>query len=137
MESYFLLFKDSFISSLILPVHKGFVFKVMLYFQQHYSIIFMLLLGVLGSSLSGIINWYLGTIILSLRKKYHKLQDEGRKSQITRKILTCCVILFSWVPGIGSMLQIVTGYFKVNLYLFIFSITISNFFYLLYLIVSF
>ncbi|MCV3769375.1 MAG: DedA family protein, partial [Wolbachia pipientis] len=64
MENYLLLFTDNLTSSLILPIHQGFVFYTMLYFRSNYNPLFMLFFGVLGSSIGGIINWHLGRTII-------------------------------------------------------------------------
>lgn len=135
MENYFLLFTDNLLSSLILPVRQGSVFKIMLYFKQYYSILLMLLFGVLGSCLGGIINWCLGIATLYLRKRYRKLQNEYVAPKIVKNLLIYAVTLLSWVPAIGSVTQILSGYFKLNPYLFIFLTILSNFCYLLYLVI--
>ncbi len=136
MENYFLLFKDSLLTSLILPVHQSFMFEVMLYFKSRHNLPLMLLFGVLGSSFGGIVNWYLGRITISVRQSYHKLENKYTTSKTTRNLLICAVILFSWVPALGSVIQILSGYFKLNLYTFIPLVILSNFSYLLYLIIT-
>lgn len=136
MENYFLLFTDSLLSSLILPIHQGFVFYTMLYFRSYYNPLLMLLFGVLGSSLGGIVNWYLGRITISIRKSYHKLENEYTTPKIVRNLLIYAVALLSWVPALGSVIQVLSGYFKLNLSLFTFLTILSNFFYLLYLIIT-
>ncbi|HCE59455.1 MAG TPA: hypothetical protein DEQ74_01305 [Wolbachia sp.] len=135
MENYFLLFTDNLLSSLILPVRQSSVFIIMLYFKQYHSILLMLLFGVLGSSLGGIINWCLGRTTLYLRKRCRKLQNEYVASKIIKNLLICAVTLLSWVPAIGSVTQILSGYFKLSPYLFIFLTILSNFCYLLYLVI--
>ncbi|UPA55507.1 DedA family protein [Wolbachia pipientis] len=137
MESYFLLFTDSLVSSLILPIRRGFVFNNMLYFRSYYTPLLMLFFGVLGSSLGGIVNWYLGRITISIRKSYHKLENEHTTPKVVRNLLICAVALLSWVPALGSVIQILSGYFKLNLYILALLIILSNFFYLLYLILTF
>ncbi|NEV49926.1 DedA family protein [Wolbachia pipientis] len=137
MESYFLLFTDSLVSSLILPIHQGFVFNTMLYFRSYYTPLLMLFFGVLGSSLGGIVNWYLGRITISIRKSYHKLENEYTMPKVTKNLLIFATLLLSWVPALGSVIQILSGYFKLNLYTLAPLIILSNFFYLLYLIRTF
>ncbi|AWW50853.1 YqaA family protein [Wolbachia endosymbiont of Folsomia candida] len=136
MENYFLLLTDSLVASLILPIRQGFVFKAMLCFRSHYSPLLMLLFGVLGSSLGGIVNWYLGRMTILIRKSYHKLENEYTTSKTIRNLLIYTVILFSWVPALGSVIQILSGYFKLSIYTFIPLIILSNFYYLLYLIIT-
>ncbi len=137
MENYFLLFTDSLVSSLVLPIHQGFVFNTMLYFRSYHTPLLMLFFGVLGSSLGGIVNWYLGRITISIRKSYRKLENEHKTPKIVKNLLICAVTLLSWVPALGSVIQILSGYFKLNLYPLAPLIILSNFFYLLYLILTF
>ncbi len=137
MEDYFLLFKDNLLSSLILPIHQGFMFEAMLYFRSHHNLLLMLFFGVLGSSLGGIVNWYLGRIIISIRKSYHKLENEHTIPKVAGNLLICAVALLSWVQALGSVIQILSGYFKLNLYILASLIILSNFFYLLYLTLTF
>ncbi|WP_353270138.1 DedA family protein [Wolbachia endosymbiont (group A) of Myopa testacea] len=137
MENYFLLFTDSLVSSLVLPIHQGFVFNTMLYFRSYYTPLLMLFFGVLGSSLGGIVNWYLGRITISIRKSYHKLENEYTMPKVTKNLLIFATLLLSWVPALGSVIQILSGYFKLNLYILAPLIILSSFFYLLYLILTF
>ncbi|WP_341821143.1 DedA family protein [Wolbachia endosymbiont (group A) of Myopa testacea] len=137
MENYFLLFTDSLVSSLILPIRQGFVFNTMLYFRSYYTPLLMLFFGVLGSSLGGIVNWYLGRITISIRKSYHKLENEYTMPKVAKNLLIFATLLLSWVPALGSVIQILSGYFKLNLYILTPLIILSNFFYLLYLILTF
>lgn len=137
MENYFLLFTDSLVSSLVLPIHQGFVFNTMLYFRSYYTPLLILFFGVLGSSLGGIVNWYLGRITISIRKSYHKLENEYTMPKVTKNLLIFATLLLSWVPALGSVIQILSGYFKLNLYILAPLIILSNFFYLLYLILTF
>lgn len=134
MENYLLLFTDSLVSSLILPIHQGFVLYAMLCFRPNYNPQLVLLFGVLGSSLGGIGNWYLGRITIFIRKSYHKLESESKTPKIISNLLICVVTLLSWVPALGSVIQVLSGYFKLNLYIFVPLVILSNFLCLLYLI---
>jgi membrane protein YqaA with SNARE-associated domain len=71
----------------------------------------MLLFGVLGSSLGGIVNWYWGTMVISTRNLYHKLENEHTTSETIRNLLIRAAILFSCVPALESVIQV---YFKLN-----------------------
>ncbi len=133
MENYLLLFIDSLVSSLILPIHQGFVLYTMLCFRSNYDQLLILLFGVLGSSLGGIANWYLGRITIFIRRSHHKLENEDKTPKIVRHLLICAVALLSWVPPLGSVTQILSGYFKLNLYILVPLIILSNFLCLLYL----
>lgn len=131
MENYFLLLTDSLVSSLILPIRQSFLFYTMLCFRSYYN--YMLLFGVLGSSLSGVVNWYLGRITISIRKSYHKLGNKHKTPKTIKYLLIYAAALLSWVPALRSGIQVLSGYFKLNLYIFVPLVIISNFFYLLYL----
>ncbi|WP_369409601.1 YqaA family protein [Wolbachia endosymbiont of Tribolium confusum] len=134
MENYLLLFTDSLVSSLILPIHQGFVLHTMLCFRSHYNPLLILIFGVLGSSLGGIANWYLGRITIFTRRLYHKLENEDKTSKTVKNLLICAVMLLSWVPAFGSVIEVLSGYFKLNLYILVPLIILSNFLCLLYLI---
>lgn len=136
MENYLLLLTDSLVSSLILPIRQGFVLYAMLCFRSNYNPLLILLFEVLGSSLGGIGNWYLGRITISIRKSYHKLESKNKTPKIIRNLLIYAVTLFSWVPAFGSVIQVLSGYFKLNLYIFASLAILSNFFYLLYLMLA-
>ncbi|WP_410543369.1 DedA family protein [Wolbachia endosymbiont of Mansonella perstans] len=136
MENYLLLFTDSLISSLILPIYQGFVFYTMLYFRSHYNPLLMLLFGVLGSSISGVVNWYLGRITISIRESYRELESGHKIPKIIRNLLISAVVLLSWVQVLGSVIQVLSGYFRLNLSVFTLLTILSNFFYLLYLIIA-
>lgn len=134
MENYFLLFTDSLVSSLILPIYQGFVFETMLCFRSHYNLFLMLFFVVSGASLGGVINWYLGKITISIRKSYQKLDNEYVIPEIMKNLLFLAVALLSWVPALGSVVQVLSGYFRLRLYIIIPLIILSNFLYFLYLI---
>ncbi len=133
VEVYYLLFTDSLIAALILPLNKIFVFKIMLYFNT-YNHFFMLILAALGSCIGGIINWYLGKIIISVRLEYHKIEKEFTMPKMVKNIIICLIVLFAWVPLCGSIITIVSGYFKLNLYYLVPSLFISYVSYFCYLI---
>ncbi|QKX01932.1 DedA family protein [Wolbachia endosymbiont of Cruorifilaria tuberocauda] len=135
MENYLLLFTDNLVSSLILPIYQGFMFYAMLHFRQYYNPILMLFFGVLGSSIGGIVNWYLGRATIFIRKLYHRLEYEYTP-KIIINLLVCAVALFSWMSAFGSAIQVLSGYFKLNLSIFTLLTILSNFFYLLYLTVT-
>jgi len=129
-----MFFTDNLISSLILPIYQGFVFYTMLYFRSYYNPLLMLLFGVLGSSIGGVVNWYWGTMVISTRNLYHKLENEHTTPKTVRNPLIRAAVLFSCVPALESVIQ---GYFKLNLHAFT-SLTIipSSFFYLLYFTIA-
>ncbi|MBV2145467.1 MAG: DedA family protein, partial [Wolbachia endosymbiont of Pissodes strobi] len=66
-----------------------------------------------------------------------KLENEYTMPKVTKNLLIFATLLLSWVPALGSVIQILSGYFKLNLYILAPLIILSNFFYLLYLILTF
>ncbi len=150
VKKYFSLLLDNFLSSLILPVHQGFVFKAMLYFKDHYSIAPILFYGVTGSCLGGIANWFLGRAILYTREIINRLlyssttpytenlyyPDRNSKHKILHILIICAVALFSWIPGLGSLIQVIVGYLKLNIYIFTLMIFLSYFIQSLYFVLT-
>ncbi len=146
-KKYLLLLVDNFLSSLILPVYQGFAFKTMLYFKDYYNISSMLFYGIMGSCLGGIANWLLGRAILYTREIINRslyrttpytenlyYQDRNSKHKILYILVVCAVGLFSLTPGLGSLIQIIVGYLKLNIYVFTLMIFLSYFIQSLYLI---
>ncbi|WP_081326577.1 YqaA family protein [Wolbachia pipientis] len=131
-EKYCFLLIDSFISTLVLPVHQGFAFKTMLYFKEYNAILAMLFCRMIGCCLAGIVNWFLGRAIFYARTLYHS--DDNHEHKLPCVLTACAVMLLSWIPVLGSVIQVIAGYLKLNIYVFIFTVFLSYFFSSLYLI---
>ncbi|MDG7056358.1 MAG: DedA family protein [Wolbachia endosymbiont of Meromenopon meropis] len=108
----------------------------MLYFKSYYNPLLMLVFGVLGSSLGGVINWYLGRITILIRESYHKLENRNKTQKIIKDLLICAVVILSWIQVLGSVIQVLSGCFKLNLSVFTLLTILSNFFHLLYLMIT-
>jgi membrane protein YqaA with SNARE-associated domain len=128
VKKYFLLLTDNFISSLILPVHKGFAFQTMLRFQEYHNIFLILFYGVIGSCLGGIVNWFIGRTIFYVRNI--------NCNNVPYTLVGCAVVSFSWIPGLDSITHVIAGYLKLNIYVFISMVFLSYFIQSLYLILT-
>lgn len=129
IEAYWLLFTDSLISSLILPLNEVLVFKVMLYFNT-YNRFFMLITATLGSSIGGVINWCLGRVMIYVRSKYGKTD---KVFNYYKSVIIGLIIFLAWVPILGSLITVISGRLKLSLYCLIPSLIISYASYFLYL----
>lgn len=129
IEAYRLLFTDSLTASLILPLNEIFIFKVMLYFNT-YSHFLMLTIATLGSSIGGVINWCLGRTMIYIRSRYGKTD---KTFNYRKSVIICLVIFLAWVPIFGSLITVMSGRLKLNLYYLIPSLLISYASYFLYL----
>ncbi|WP_339048749.1 DedA family protein [Candidatus Mesenet endosymbiont of Phosphuga atrata] len=130
IEAYRLLFTDSLISSLILPLNEPFIFKAMLYFNT-YNHFLMLVTATMGSCIGGVINWCLGRLMVYIRLKYNKT---NKIFNYYKSVIICLIIFLAWVPIFGSLITVVSGRLKLNLYYLIPSLLISYASYFLYLI---
>ncbi|WP_395878351.1 DedA family protein [Ehrlichia muris] len=135
IEVYSLLFVDSLVAALILPLNKIFVFKVMAYFGG-YSYVLMILISALGAVVGGIINWILGRMIIFARVEYHKVQDDyGKLGVYIKLILMLLTLLCSWIPVWGGIINILSGYFRIKILNLAVLLFFSYFVYLTYCII--
>ena len=136
IEIYSLLFVDSLVAALILPLNKVLIFKIMSYFGG-YSCVLMLLVATLGAVIGCILNWILGRMIIFARIEYHKVQDNyGKLGSYIKLVLMLLTLVFSWVPVWGGIINVLSGYFKVKLLNFTALIFISYLGYFTYCIVT-
>ncbi|QLK52823.1 DedA family protein [Ehrlichia ruminantium] len=114
LEIYSLLFVDSFVAALVLPLNKVLIFKIMSYFGG-YSYSLMLLVATLGAVVGSIVNWLLGRMIIFARMEYHKTQDDyGKLGRYIRIALMLLSLGCSWIPVWGAIVNILSGYFKIR-----------------------
>ncbi|WDM85547.1 DedA family protein [Ehrlichia sp. JZT12] len=115
IEVYSLLFVDSLVAALILPLNKVLIFNMMCYFGG-YNYVLMLLVATLGAVIGCNVNWILGRMIIFARMEYHKTQDNyGKLDSYIKLILIFLALVFSWVPVWGGIINVLSGYFKVKL----------------------
>ncbi|QGR02967.1 DedA family protein [Ehrlichia ruminantium] len=115
LEIYSLLFIDSLVAALVLPLNKVLIFKIMSYFGG-YNYFLMLLVATLGSVVGSIINWVLGRMIICARMGYHKTQDDyGRLGRYICSVLMLLSLVCSWVPVWGAIVNILSGYFRIRI----------------------
>ncbi|KDB56103.1 hypothetical protein O997_04745 [Anaplasma phagocytophilum str. MRK] len=131
LEMYFLLFVDSFVASLILPISKMSAFSIMCCFGG-YSATISVFIGALGASVGGIVNWCLGRLILLARMGYHKSQFPQTLHSYLRVFLVLLLGAFSWVHLVGAIINVICGCFKVRLSYTYCAVFLSYLAYLLY-----
>ena len=130
-EIFSWLFVDSFISTLILPLHFEMVLDLMLIFGE-YNKPLMLTIAAFGAVLGSNFNYLFGKILISASNyrdssETNKLRSGYKKyGQYTNPIslIMLTTLGFSYFPG--SILQILAGYFPVRYILFLFSISLSH-----------
>ncbi|AHX03969.1 putative membrane protein [Ehrlichia chaffeensis str. Heartland] len=136
IEIYSLLFVDSFVAALILPLNKILIFKIMAYFGG-YSYPLMLLVSTLGAVIGGVINWVLGRMIIFARVEYHKVQDDYGKLGVYIKLaLMLLTLLCSWIPVWGGIVNVLSGYFRVGMLKLVVLLFLSYLGYLTYCIIT-
>ncbi|KJV69574.1 YqaA family protein [Candidatus Neoehrlichia procyonis] len=126
IEVYFLLFIDSVVAALILPLNKVVVFKIMHYFGG-YNTLLMIIIATLGSLIGNLVNLMLGRIIIYARTEYHHLEEQLQHVFIPyiKKIITFLVLTISWIPFWGALVIALSGYFKINIIHTLFAMLIS------------
>ena len=136
IEIYSLLFVDSLVAALILPLNKVLIFKIMNYFGG-YSYVLMMLIATLGAVVGCLINWFLGRIIIYARVEYHKTQDNyGWLDFYIKLVLMLLALICSWIPVWGGIINVLSGYFKVKVLNFALLSFISYLGYFAYCIVT-
>ncbi|MGN7618995.1 MAG: DedA family protein [Ehrlichia sp.] len=114
LEVYSLLFVDSLVAALILPLNGVLIFKIMSYFGG-YSYLLMVLVATVGAMLGCVVNWILGRLIIFARIEYHKTLDSyGGLDFYIKLILMLLILVCSWAPIWGGIINVLSGYFKVK-----------------------
>lgn len=114
IEAYSYLFSDTILSAMILPIYSELVFDTMKIFGNYNSLL-MIIIASLGGLVGNIINWLLGNVLISVKKisinpspDYSRLQSILNDWQI--------FIMFGYfIPIIGSLLVVLTGFFRISL----------------------
>ena len=97
LEIYSLLFIDSLVAALVLPLNKILIFKIMSYFGG-YSYALMLLVATSGAVVGSIVNWVLGRMIIFARMEYHGVQDSyGKLGYYICPALVLLSLVCSWI----------------------------------------
>ncbi|MGN7678999.1 MAG: hypothetical protein ACTJLL_04570 [Anaplasma sp.] len=112
LEVYLLLFTDSIIGSMVLPVSGATVFRIMCYFGG-YGCVPSIAIATLGSSVGGAVNWLLGRLVVLARAKYHR-SEGGMPHIYVRSAVLALLALFAWMHVVGSLIGVLCGCFRVR-----------------------
>ena len=114
LEVYLLLFVDSMVASLVLPLSRFTAFDIMCCFGG-YGVTLSVLIGALGASFGGLINWFLGRLLYLARISYHKSSVSGSYMNFyITVILLLLLTALGWVHVVGSLINVVCGYLRIR-----------------------
>ncbi|MGN7661656.1 MAG: hypothetical protein ACTJLK_03460 [Anaplasma sp.] len=112
LEVYLLLFADSVMGSMALPVSGATVFRIMCYFGG-YGCVPSIAIATFGSSVGGAVNWLLGRLVVLARAKYHRLES-GVPHIYVRSAVLALLALFAWMHVAGSLIGVLCGCLRVR-----------------------
>ena len=115
LEVYLLLFVDGLVASLVLPLSKFTAFHIMCCFGG-YEATASLIVGALGASFGGLINWFLGRLVYLARMGYHKSSglSSSTRGYISLMLLSL-LCAFGWVHVVGSLINVICGYHRIRI----------------------
>ncbi|KAA8474592.1 hypothetical protein F0Q53_01890 [Anaplasma marginale] len=130
LEAYLLLFTDSVVGSVVLPVNRATVFDIICCFGG-YDPLTSILVATLGALLGGIVNWCLGRLVMFARMRYHKSEYTQPGGYLQLACLAPLALL-SWTHIVGSLINVSCGYLRVNLGYTCLAVFVSHFAYSTY-----
>ena len=139
-ELLLLLFSDTLLDKMLLPIHYAYVFDVIKHFSTLYQDRFWLLMlsANLGAIIGLTINWYIGSLCqlvpIKIENSTNKLLDE-LKNIIERFIIPVSFIV-CWLNIFGALILCLCGYLKTRLRPMLLTIAVSstiNMYYLFYI----
>lgn len=122
-----LLFFASFFAATIFPAQSEIILATLNY-SKNYDSFLLLAIASLGNILGAIVNWFLGYYLFKFKdKKWFLLKDLqiDKYSKIYKKWGKWS-LLFAWLPFVGDPLTIIAGFFKTNIWIFIFLVGIGK-----------
>lgn len=114
-EIYTLLFIDSLMQALIIPIHHAYVFDALTLFGNH-PIIELATLAITGSTLAALINAFFGQILRSVlpTQDTWKQKTKTIRKQVKRYAIIP-LIACAWIPTVGAALTITASLFNVQI----------------------
>lgn len=114
-EALLFLFSDNLMDALILPPHAAYAWKVMLIFGS-YPLSTIWGIATLGSVAGMVLNWGFGKILLTCRQKEIIIMESDLidKSSVLFTRYGVWLLLFSWIPVIGTLTVIASGFLSVR-----------------------
>lgn len=135
IEAYLLLFADSFLAALILPLHSEMIFKVMATFGTYNKYLIFLIAST--ASIGGsYLSWLVGNKIASIKKleilKKSQLQIKNIEGKWNRYVVW--LLLLASIKTVGNPLCLLSGFFATNIKKFTALVGAGKFTYYFYLI---
>ncbi|MFV9877988.1 MAG: hypothetical protein AB8U40_01660 [Anaplasma ovis] len=130
LEAYLLLFTDSMLGSMVLPIRRPTVFDIMCCFGG-YNPLISISVATLGALLGGIVNWCLGRLVVLARMRYHKSEYVRLHGYLQLAFLAPLALL-SWAYIVGSLINVSCGYLRANLGYTCLAVSVSYFAYYTY-----
>lgn len=96
-EALSLLWFDSFIGSLIVPMHNAYVFKVMKIFSEHYPLFAASVIATTAVMLGVAGNWCVGKIAISITKTSIAEKDDKLNSRLKTKKTKAEQLKDAWI----------------------------------------
>lgn len=127
MEAFLLLFSDNLMEALVLPPHVAYVWKVILGFGL-YQPLYVWIIASLGAIIGTSLNWGLGKILLTCRQKEVIIWESDfidKASALSEKY-GAWLLLFCWVPVLGTVLTLAAGFLSVRFLPMLGLVTIGN-----------
>ncbi|MFD2178634.1 YqaA family protein [Veronia pacifica] len=108
-HALWVLFSTGFLSSTLLPGGSE-ANLIFLLNQQHYPVVWLLVVATLGNTLGGMTNYWIGRFIPQ-RKKSEKQQQ---RALVWLSRYGYPVLLLSWMPVIGDPLCLAAGWLRLR-----------------------
>jgi membrane protein YqaA with SNARE-associated domain len=116
IESYSFLFTDSWLSSLIIPPHREYVFDVMNIFGG-YNTLYMIIVATLGGIAGVTCDWFLGRMFRTIQIT-DSLISNSKNYNIIEKFLQQfwpLPLILSFLP-FGCIIPVSYGVYRISLY---------------------
>lgn len=128
MLDLIILFICSLLAATIFPAQSEIILASLYLTNLHNSYI-LLSVATAGNVLGSIINWYLGYYLIKFKeKKWFPIKGEKKLNKYTKIYKKCGIVtlLFAWLPIVGDIFTLIAGVLRVNIWIFIFLVTIGK-----------
>lgn len=131
VEVYLLLFVDSFVASVVLPLSRLTAFDIMCCFGGYKASV-SIAISSLGAAFGGMVNWFFGKLVYLARVGYHKHLIPQKTHSYICLALVLASCMLSWVHIVGAIINVICGFFRVGTACVFFSTFLSYAVYLVY-----
>ncbi|MCR3884868.1 MAG: DedA family protein [Methanothrix sp.] len=125
-SGYLGLFIISFLAATLVPLGSEIFVTIMV--VSGYNAWFIFAVATTGNVLGAATNYYVGKLGTSfLLSNYIEIDFEKRhKAEKVYQQWGSPILFFAWTPVVGDLLTLVAGGFKLNIYIFIFWVTLGK-----------